>query len=137
MPRLSGSRTALELGRVIVGTPTVTTTSTAGEDFPGVTLTVACRGKLMVVEFGCGSVSHSVAGGITQLALYVDGAYQDAVDAVSGAANAKASISGRTLLTPSVGSHTFKLQRKIFTAGTGTFFTQFYPLHLRVSEALT
>lgn len=136
MPRLRAPRLGAELGRLTIGNPSQTTTSTAGEDFPGATLTINASGKPIIIEWGCGAVSHSVAGGMVELLLFEGATYLDAAIATSSAANAKNNIAGATLLTPSAGSHTYKLQRKITTAGTGTYQTQFYPLRFRAYEVV-
>lgn len=120
----------------LVDTTGYSTSSTAGEDYPGLTaLTVQATGRPITIEFGAGMVQVSNAAALAELHLYEGASFLGALNNVAPAANAKILLSGGSIdLTPTAGSHTYKLKCKV-SAGTANFLAAFSPVYFRAIES--
>lgn len=105
-----------------ITSPVSSTTTSTYEDATGLSVTVTTAGRPVYVVGYIGQASHSAAGGVTIGQIVEDGT---TVRQISSVVSPSANVAGALhlvtdTLTPSAGSHTWKIQYRSNTAGTHT-----------------
>jgi hypothetical protein len=123
-----------ELGYAQI-TSNFTTSSGTDVDVTGLVVTVITGGRPIIIEFGTDSLTNTTSGQNAQATIKEGTTTLAQAFGYAGAASAGITVLRKVRLTPSAGSHTYKITLHQFFAGTATLgASAASPAYIRVYE---